>query len=271
MTRTHEELEAIAALDAIGAASAEEEQALHAHLESCEDCRRAREEYAEAATLLARQLEPVTPPGDVRQRIVGNAREDSDDDDADDRADNIVGSPRRFNWWLATAATLFLALWGWRELAIRAAKARIHDQEATIAQLNEQNELISEQREKLAAEMTALADANTRTMALTGQQASPSASARVFLQPKARRALVFFYDLPANGKDKSYQLWIIRADQPAPQSAGVFDVSDNGRASVTVENLPLDTQIKALAVTLEPRGGGAQPSNNNFYVMGGSL
>jgi anti-sigma-K factor RskA len=270
MTRTHEELEAIAALDAIGAASAEEEQALRVHLESCEACRRAREEFAEAATLLARQLDPVTPPGDVRQRIVGNVRDDEDDEDRDEGG-RIVGSPHRFNWWLATAATLFLALWGWRELAIRAAKTRIHDQEATIAQLTEQNELVAQQREKLAAEMTALADANTRTIALTGQQASPSASARVFLEPKARRALVFFYDLPANAKDKSYQLWIIRADQPKPQSAGVFDVSDNGRATVTVENLPVDTQIKALAVTLEPHGGVEQPTNTNFYVMGNSL
>ena len=75
--------------------------------------------------------------------------------------------------------------------------------------------------------------------------------------------------MPPNSGDHSYQLWIIRADQPKPQSAGVFDASE-GHASLTVENLPVDTQIKALAVTLEPRGGVEQPTNTNFFVMGNS-
>jgi len=37
-----------------------------------------------------------------------------------------------------------------------------------------------------------------------------------------------------------------------------------------VENLPTDVAIKAFAVTLEPRGGGEQPTNTNFIVMGGT-
>lgn len=262
---THEEFESIAALDAVGAATPEEERSLSEHLETCADCRRARDEFAEAAALLARQLDPVAPPSDVRERIVGTIQSADDDDDT-----LIVHPSHRFNpWWLATAATLFLALWGWRELAIRAAKTRIHDQEAMIQQLAEQNTLLEQQRDRLSAEMNALAGADTRTIALTGQTVSPSASAKVFLEPSKRRALVFFYNMPENAKDKSYQLWIIRADQPKPQSAGIFDVTNNGRASVTVENLPLATEIKALAVTLEPRGGADQPTNTNFYVMGG--
>jgi anti-sigma-K factor RskA len=79
---------------------------------------------------------------------------------------------------------------------------------------------------------------------------------------------VFFHDLPANPGDKSYQLWIIRADQPKPVSAGVFDVTNTGTASISIENLPLATEIKALAVTLEPKGGVAQPTNATFYVAG---
>lgn len=259
----HEEYESIAALDAIGAASAEESASLRAHLESCPDCARARDEYAEAATLLARQLVPVTPPGDVRSRIVSNTHEEED-------GDNVVDAAPRFNWWLATAATLFLALWGWRELSVHAAKTRIHDQEATIQQLTEQNAILADQREKLASEMSAMAGSNTRTITLTGQTATPSASARVFLEPNAKRAVVFFYNLPANAGDKSYQLWIIRSDQPKPQSAGTFNAAKDGRASITVENLPTDVSIKAFAVTLEPRGGVEQPTNTNFIVMGSS-
>ena len=67
---THDEFESIAALDALGAASAEEESALREHLQTCAQCSQARDEFAEAATLLATDLEPVPPPSQVRQAIM---------------------------------------------------------------------------------------------------------------------------------------------------------------------------------------------------------
>ena len=108
---THDEIEAIAALDALGAASADESQAMSAHLASCDSCRRARDEYAEAATALAMSLDPVAPPADLRERIVDGLKP-------------VFHYPsfKVRPWWLATAATLFLALWGWREVGIRVAR-----------------------------------------------------------------------------------------------------------------------------------------------------
>jgi len=258
---THAEYQEAAALDAIGAASPDEERELHEHLAGCAECSRVRDEYAEAATLLARGLEPVPPPADLRGRVVSGEIED----------DTVVDARRRFGsgaWWLATAATLFLALWGWRELAMRVEREKYETQQAEIRRLAEDNARLAQRNDKLSAEMTALASRDTRQIALSGQQVAPSASARVFLEPDKRRAVVFFYDLPANAKDKSYQLWVIAGDKP--QSAGVFDVTGGGKATISIENLPVATEIKALAVTLEPRGGAAQPTNTNFYVMGKS-
>jgi anti-sigma-K factor RskA len=255
----HEPYDSIAALDAIGAATADEASAFHAHLPSCPDCRRARDEYGEAATLLARELEPVTPPPGVRDRILSASANG-----------NVIDARDHFNssrWWMA-AAVLFLALWGWRELSVRVTREKINSREAEIRRLAGQNQLLTARNEKLSAEMASLASRDTRTIALTGQQVSPSASAKVFLEPAQRRAVVFFYNLPANAADKSYQLWILRSDQPKPQSAGVFDVTKSGAASITIENLPLATEIKGLAVTLEPKGGVAQPTNTNFFVAG---
>jgi cell division protein FtsB len=250
---SHEEYQEIAALDAIGAAAPDEERALHAHLRECIPCRRARDEYAEAATLLARSLDPVVPPPTLRERVVTPER-----------------SAARPAWWLATAATLFLALWGWRELGVRAEREKVTTQDAEIRRLAEENAQLTQRNEKLNGEMAALASAGTRTIALSGQQVAPAASARVFLEPEKRRAIVFFYNLPTNAKNKSYQLWIIRGDQPRPQSAGVFDVAGSGNATISIENLPVATEIKALAVTLEPRGGVEQPTNTNFFLMGKS-
>jgi anti-sigma-K factor RskA len=259
----HAELESIAALDAIGVATADESSAFRAHLASCEDCRRARDEYEEAVSLLARDIEPVVPPPAVRDRIFTAIN-------GSDHIDNVVDAQDRFGvsrWWMA-AAVLFLALWGWRELSVRVVREKVNGSEAEIRRLAGQNQLLIARNEKLSAEMAALASQETRTIALTGQQVSPSASAKVFLEPQRRRAVVFFYNLPANPSDKSYQLWILRGDQPKPQSAGVFDVTRSGGASISIENLPLATEIKGLAVTLEPKGGVAQPTNTNFFVAG---
>jgi len=265
---THEEIQDIAALDAIGAATPEDERVFREHARTCEECRRVREEYAEAATLLARGLQPVPPPEDVRERVVHAVDIEEVEED-----DTVIDARGRFSgpaWWLATAAVLFLALWGWRELGVRLQRERMITQEAEIKRLQDENDRISDHYEKLNAEMAALASSDTRTISLAGQQVSPAASARVFLEPGKRRAVVFFYNLPLNKRDRSYQLWIIHGEPAKPVSAGVFDVSPKGSATVTVENLPVSTEIKALAVTLEPRGGVEQPTNTNFYVMGGS-
>lgn len=66
---THEEFESLAALDALGVATGDESAALRGHLGGCFVCRRSRDEYGEAATLMARGLAPVTPPPWLRTRI----------------------------------------------------------------------------------------------------------------------------------------------------------------------------------------------------------
>jgi anti-sigma-K factor RskA len=247
MTLNHEQVEAIAALQAIGAATPDEELSIEEHLAGCAECRRARDEFSEAATLLVRALDPITPPNGIRRRILSAV--------ADRQQSEETPSGATFNpWWLATAATLFLALWGWREFGIRVARERLQSQQAEIMRLSEENARLTQRASQ------------TRTIDLAGQEISPRASAKVFLQPDQRRAVVFFYDLPANATDKTYQLWLVRAGQTTPESLGVFDMNSSGRASMVVNDLPSAEDIKGLAVTLEPRGGAPQPSTDNYYL-----
>lgn len=263
---THEEFESLAALDAVGATTDEESRALATHLAECASCQRARDEYDDAAALMVDGIEPVPPPPHVRERLMS----DVSGGEAMENDDLLTSSKWRINpWWLATAATLFLALWGWREVSIRVAKEHIRSQQAEIEQLNEANAQLVQQKEKLLAQMSSLASADTQTLTLTGQQISPTASAKVFMVPAERKAIVFFANLPRNAKEKSYQLWIIRADDPSkPQSAGTFDATAAGNATLVIDDLPVATQIKGLAVTLEPHGGVAQPTNSDFYLKG---
>jgi anti-sigma-K factor RskA len=263
---THDELEGIAALDAIGVATVEEEAEFHAHQDDCPHCRTIADEYRETASMIALSLDAVAPPKELRSRILHAVERG---DDTADTTSKIVPLRRmRIRpWWLATAATLFLALWGWREVGVRVLRERARSLNAEIVQLSEENALLRTQRDKLATDFAAVSSRQTRVFSLAGQRVAPSASAKVFLSPEQRRAVVFFYNLPSNPTDRSYQLWIIRADQPKPQSAGVFDAT-NGNATLSVENLPAGKELKALAVTLEPKGGVEQPTNSNFIVMG---
>jgi anti-sigma-K factor RskA len=245
---THEGFESLAALDALGVATGDEASALRTHLRGCFVCRRARSEYDDAAALMAHELAPIAPPAWIRARISARISPELD-------------RSRRNGWWLAAAALLLVVVLGWREREVRLSRSRETDQREVLTQLEQENA-------RLSSEIASLASSGTRTIALSGQEIAPAASAKVFLEPARRRALVFFHDLPANPRDTSYQLWIIRADQPKPVSAGVFDVTRDGKASISIENLPIATEIKALAVTLEPKGGVAQPTNTVFYVAG---
>jgi anti-sigma-K factor RskA len=266
---SHEQVESIAALQAIGAATPEEEQSIQEHLATCFDCRKARDEFAEAASLLSLALPPVVPPEETRAAILSSvAAEPEAVAELRDRTWRRL-QPAGFNpWWLATAATLFLALWGWREFGIRVARERLQSQEAEIRRLSEENARLNQRAKQLSKEVSTLAATETRTIDLAGQPASPAASARAFVQTDEGRAVVFFYDLPANPNDKSYQLWILRGSETQPESAGVFDIAQSGRASLVVDRITRPEDIKGMAVTLEPRGGVPQPTSNTFYVAG---
>lgn len=266
---SHETFEELAALNAIGAATAAEDEALRRHLESCASCAAVAREYVEAAALMATSLDPIEPPAALRDQIRAATLTRSAQPEIELGETTARRRRQRPQWWLATAATFFLALWGWSELRVRTARTQIDELQARGKFLEESNRRLQREKENLAGTLGTIAAPDTRMIALSGQEVAPSASARVFLDPARRRAFVFFHNLPPNSGDKSYELWIIRADMAAPQPAGVFDVGEDGEAQLSVENLPVGVELKALAVTLEPRGGVAAPTGK-MYLVGSS-
>lgn len=245
---THEETQQIAALHALGAASQEEVAELRRHLSDCEECRNAAAELDEAAALVALSLDPVQPPSLVRANILTEI------------APPVVPRRAASPWWLRVAAAALLLLLG--ATAVQWMQTR-----SALERLDAENAGLRAEKQQLSQTIAALSASGTRTIQLAGQEIAPSANARVFLDAPHRRAFVFFSALPPHAGDKDYQLWIIRSDQVAPQSAGVFRVDQAGSASLVVENLPLDKEIKALAVTLEPKGGVPAPTGR-MYLLG---
>lgn len=177
----------------------------------------------------------------------------------------LVDEPRHGfgTWWLAAAAIVFLALWGWRELDIR----RMRDLEATdraeVRQLAVENQELNQRLERM---LVAVASPQTRTINLTGPLKTSAASGKVFVDPAGHRAIVVVSNLPPNGASKNYQLWISSAAAPKPQSAMVFDVPASGAATLTIDDVPA-AEIKSVGVTLEAKGGAGAP-HGEFVLTG---
>lgn len=262
----HESFDEIAALEAVGVATADESRSLDEHVSGCLDCAGRAGEYRQTAAWLPFMLDPVAPPAAVRRSLMNVIRASSP---AEPPAIPFIPRPFIDPRWYATAALLFLALWGWREMGIRVEREQVRTERAVAARMEEEKHLLASDNRRMLAQMQELAAPGTRTIALAGQKMAPSASAKIFMDPARRRAMIFFYDMPPNPSDRSYELWIIRADTKAPQGAGTFDVdAESRRSSMTIEQLPVGAEIKALAVTLEPKGGVTTPTNSDYYVMG---
>jgi len=163
--------------------------------------------------------------------------------------------------WLLSAALVFLALWGWRELDIRRMRESVETQKAEIRQLIEQNDRMQLRTDRMLA---SVASPDARAIELSGQQ---NAVGKVFVDSKSGRAVVVISNLPQNGTTKSYQLWITQGNEAKPQSAAVFDIPPSGDVTLSLDNLPESASLASLGVTLEPKGGAAEPSGP--YVLSG--
>jgi len=147
--------------------------------------------------------------------------------------------------WLPAAAILFAALWGWRELAIRAAKETIASRDAEIRRLAVDITRLADQVARLNFEMTVLAMPGTKAFIV----ASPgNGSARVFVNRQGQ-GLAIIDNLPENAAEKSYELSVARSDQPKPQSVTIFDMPVAGAKTIQLEHLPALSVIKNFSVT----------------------
>ena len=148
-------------------------------------------------------------------------------------------------FWLAAAAILFLALWGWRELAIRAAREGIASRDAEIRRLTVENTRLADQVARLNFEMSVFTMPGTKAFTVT---APGNGAARVFVNRQGQ-GVAIIDNLPENASEKSYELWVVRSDQPKPQSVTVFDMPAAGGKTIQLEHLPALSVIKNFSVT----------------------
>jgi hypothetical protein len=109
------------------------------------------------------------------------------------------------------------------------------------------------------AAVALLQASGTRVLLFAPQPAHPGLRAAAVYNPEQHRAMVLSSALPADEKH-DYELWVLRG-QAAPRPAGLLHISSRGVTLGEVDPGALaGAPPDAFAISIEPRGGAAQPT-----------
>src|SRR5438270_166625 len=263
-----DEIKELGALYAIGALDPNAAREVEAYLRAAPaDERREIEELREVAALLPLAL-PTTPvPPQLKERLLSRLNQPL----ASESANQIstTASPRVIPFtppvrtesqaarWLLVAATVTLAVLSsllfWQNSRLR----------LQFDDLTRQVDLQSAQLTTQQQELNRIASPSTRVIALTGE-AAPQASAKLIWDTARQEWVIYFDNLPSAPPDKDYQLWYITQDA-SKISAQVFRPDAQGHFELRL-SVPqsLAPRLAATAVSLEPKGGSAQPTGQIF-------
>lgn len=257
---TCEEFRELAGAYALRALDAEEHAACEAHLAEPQHrgCEEALRRAYSTVGALASGLPPVAPGEGVWRAI--EARMESSSSPAEPRRRRSAWA----GWAGAAAAALFLVLWirGAREAEQARAVVRSAELQAQ-AEAKARSAAESELRSLRAAseaqrQVAVLLDTpGSRVVSL---EATPGRTGRAtaVVNLAARRAVIVSASLPPEG-GKAYQLWVIAGNAP-PAPAGFLTAAD-GVLLGQIDPALLAAAPDALAVSLEPPGGSAAPTD----------
>jgi len=255
-----------AASYALDALDAEEKSAFEAHLSGCTACQEDVRSFRAVTGLLATGVPPVTPPAQLKQRILAEVAKVRPLETA--RREAPVARARRAAWLApALAASLVFAISALVLYAIERGRgadlqqqlAAARDSAAMLDMRVAQLDSMVGARDSL---LSALLSEDVRTVTLAAQGRPPSA--RLYWNRQRGVVVVAAFDLPPAASGRTYQLWGIATGQQ-PVSLGTFNTDADGRVAVALAVDPT-LQFQVSAVTEEPAGGSAQPTTTPFLV-----
>ncbi|HEV2495246.1 MAG TPA: anti-sigma factor [Terriglobia bacterium] len=242
-------------LYALGILEGDDWESIELHLVHCADCERKVSEARGRMAMLALAAPALTPPLEMRERILHRIR-------AQAWRGTMHGAalwPRRLAAALAVASIVLAITSGglWR-------------QNGQLARRMRELETAQEQKEAQAAEARAVLDvltaADTVKVALVpGGVAKPVPQGRALYNAGKGRLLFYAANLPALPSGRTYELWLIPT-VGAPINAGVFEPDQKGNGQVLLPPLEPGLKPKAFAVTVEPAGGVPMPTGPMVMV-----
>jgi anti-sigma-K factor RskA len=233
--RSHERLEELIAVDALGGLDDADHRELVAemagHGPDCPDCAGLIAEYGEVAALLASSLDPVPLSAGAEDRLREAARAA-----AEEPAPEAVRS-RRPAWLALVAAAAIVAVVAGAIGYVLAPRPSSNQQ--AFAEF--------------------VADPATRVVPLEG---APGQRLAVAVHPGDTAAWVVGTNLPDPTGDQVYELWFRESGTQQMQPAGTF-VPDHGAVLSTAT---VGQDVDLLAVTVEPAGGSDAPTSDPIFV-----
>jgi anti-sigma-K factor RskA len=270
-----------AALDALPAA---ERAAVLAHAADCPQCAPELAAQAAAAALVGRAAPAASMDAErsarLRARLLARAAADAGGTARAAPAAPVAAAPiaavrarpaRGLAPWLAVAASIafLVAAVGLARVsrerdALRVAAAGLQRQRVATAAVAESLGGALVEKERMLRALTGPA---VRVVDLTAT-GTREPTARMFWDRATNRWTMFAHNLAAPKAGKTYQLWLVTADDRRI-SAGTF-APDSAGAVMMQATYPLaPTALRAIAVTEEPMGGRPQPTGP--IVIAGQL
>jgi anti-sigma-K factor RskA len=253
-----EELELLA----LGALTESEAATLQAHVSGCDECARKVAQTRGSVSLLAFTANQEKPAATVKAELMARIRARREAEELNAWPAKIEGPSKEaskkrkqsagwLNWVLVpVAAALALVSFGlsWQNRRIT---AELEKQRAAA-------ETLIHDRQQMEKFVGVLAAPDTLTVKLAGVGDTASASGMVKYNSKSG-IMLYAAQLPALPAGKSYQMWLVPANG-APISAGLLGATGHAWGNLWTAEVPVNTQAKAFAVTIEPAGGVPQPT-----------
>jgi hypothetical protein len=173
--------------------------------------------------------------------------------------------------WLAAAACLVLAIFGWERSPPPLPPAAVIAPAPVIVPAPAPPPTAAEERAALLAQTDSLKIPLTATK----DPAALGVSGDVVWDPVAQRGYLHFAGLPANDPAvHQYQIWIFDAgrDKRYPVDGGVFDVPANaGEVVIPIRASLMVRKPAAFAVTLEKPGGVVVSAREHVIALGATI
>jgi anti-sigma-K factor RskA len=252
-------------LHALGTLPEGDAAALRAHVAVCVNCATNLAEAHGDAAMLAFAARQERPAGTVKAELMARIRANREAEERYAWPSRIKGAERegtkakaesnaKSSWWnwvlVPAAVALALVSFGlsWQNRRIAAELQREH----------RAAEAFEHDREQIEKLVSMLAAPDTVTVKLAGTGDAARASGVVKYNGKMG-LMVYSVELPALPSDKSYQLWLVPA-KGTPMSAGLIGPGGHSWGNLWTAEVPMNTEAKAFAVTIEPVGGVTQPT-----------
>jgi anti-sigma-K factor RskA len=139
---------------------------------------------------------------------------------------------------------------------------------ALEAEVNEYKSLLGRQRNAdngNARILEVLSHPGVRLAQLKGTEAAKDTAAYALIV-EGSRVVFIASNLPDLPKDKQFQLWLLRSQDPKVVNAGTFVPDDQNRAMVEFTDPTEVSNLTAIAVTDEPKDGSAEPTGTKLMV-----